>query len=89
MSGLKQYINKFRNKHRFFVYNIRWQLGTPIYTVVLAVFLPKFGLLWSTIIANFVGACFFFLPDTLIFNKTNVKKTRQTDLKEFVVSKKK
>lgn len=53
---------------RYMLYLIRWQLSTPILAVCLAWFI-KFGNLWSTVIANFIGGLIFFWVDRFIFSK--------------------
>jgi len=52
------------NLRRFVLYLIRWQLSTPILWLVVR----KLGVgIWSTVIANLIGAAIFFWVDRFIF----------------------
>ena len=53
---------------KYFFYLIRWQLSTPILAICL-IWLSSLGEIWSTIIANFIGALVFFWIDKLIFKE--------------------
>lgn len=53
---------------RFILYLIRWQLSTPILAVCL-IMLSSMGEIWSTVIANLVGGCLFFVVDKKIFKE--------------------
>lgn len=53
---------------KYFFYLIRWQLSTPILAVCL-IWLSSLGEIWSTIIANFIGALIFFWIDKIIFKE--------------------
>lgn len=55
-------------KHFFLIYLLRWQLSTPILALCVGLF-SEYGNLTSTIIANFIGAFFFFWIDKWIFKK--------------------
>ena len=56
---------------KYLLYLIRWQLSTPILTVVLIV-LSNLNTLCATIIANLIGGLIFFWVDKFIF-KTMTK----------------
>ena len=51
---------------RYFLYLFRWQLSTPILAFCVTYF-SRFGDIYSTIIANFIGGLIFFWIDRLIF----------------------
>lgn len=53
---------------RFILYLIRWQLSTPILAVCL-ILLSSLGEIWSTVIANLIGGCLFFIVDKKIFKE--------------------
>lgn len=53
---------------KYLFYLIRWQLSTPILAVCL-IWLSSLGEIWSTIIANFIGALIFFWIDKIIFKE--------------------
>lgn len=53
---------------KYLFYLIRWQLSTPILAVCL-IWLDSLGEIWSTIIANFIGALIFFWIDKIIFKE--------------------
>lgn len=55
---------------KYLLYIIRWQLSTPILAICL-IWLSSLGEIWSTIIANFIGALIFFWIDKLIFKDNN------------------
>lgn len=55
---------------KYLLYIIRWQLSTPILAICL-IWLSSLGEIWSTIIANFIGALIFFWIDKLIFKEKN------------------
>lgn len=55
---------------KYLLYIIRWQLSTPILAICL-ILLSSLGEIWSTIIANFIGALIFFWIDKLIFKEKN------------------
>lgn len=61
-----------KERYKFILYLIRWQLSTPILTLCLN-FL-NFGTLINTIIANLIGGAIFFWVDKYIFNKKEVDK---------------
>lgn len=52
---------------RFILYLIRWQLSTPILAVCL-ILLSGLGEIWSTVIANFIGAIVMYPIDRFIFS---------------------
>lgn len=55
---------------QYAVYLVRWQLSTPILSIVLNL-LTNMPILWATVIANFIGGLIFFWVDKFIFkNKT-------------------
>lgn len=53
---------------RYLIYLIRWQLSTPILTLVL-IWLSGLNTLTATIIANLIGGLVFFWIDRLIFKE--------------------
>ena len=56
-----------KERYKFILYLVRWQLSTPILALCLK-FL-NFSTLINTIIANLIGGCIFFWVDKSIFNK--------------------
>lgn len=58
---------------KFLKYAFRWQLSSFILAPVLYLLADTVGVTWSTIIANFIGACIFFPVDRWIFKKKNVQ----------------
>lgn len=56
-----------KERYKFILYLVRWQLSTPILALCLK-FL-NFSTLINTIIANLIGGCIFFWVDKYIFNK--------------------
>lgn len=58
----------------FLMYLTRWECSTPIYAGVIGYLSIQYGFFWSTVIANFVGACVFYYPDKWIFKKKNIRK---------------
>lgn len=56
-----------KDKYRFILYLIRWQLSTPI--LALCLNLLHFNTLVNTIIANLIGGIIFYWVDKYIFNK--------------------
>ncbi len=56
-----------KDKYRFILYLIRWQLSTPI--LALCLNLLHFNILVNTIIANLIGGIIFYWVDKYIFNK--------------------
>lgn len=55
---------------RFLLYCLRWQLSTPILWIVVR----RMGAsLWSTIVANAIGACIFFFIDKFIFTSNTIE----------------
>lgn len=61
-----------KERYKFILYLIRWQLSTPI--LALCLNFLNFGTLINTIIANLVGGAIFFWVDKYIFNKKEVDK---------------
>ena len=59
--------------NRFLRYAFRWQLSSFILAPVLYFTAEALGVTWSTIIANFIGACIFYPIDRWIFKKKSVK----------------
>ena len=57
-----------RTFKKYILYLIRWQLSTPILSLVLFL-LSSLSVLWATIIANLIGGLIFFWVDKLIFRK--------------------
>lgn len=54
---------------QYLFYLIRWQLSTPILTLVLVV-LADLNPLYATIIANLIGGLIFFWVDKIIFRRS-------------------
>ena len=52
---------------RFLRYAFRWQLSSFILAPVLYFTADVLEVTWSTIIANFIGACVFYPIDRWIF----------------------
>lgn len=71
MELIKQYI----------LYLIRWQLSTPILTVVMQLFNSGQGdiaeSLVPSIVANFVGGLIFFWVDKFIFKEKKEKSRKE------------
>ena len=59
-----------KEKYKFILYLIRWQLSTPI--LALCLNFLQFNTLINTIIANFIGGIIFYWVDKYIFNKKEV-----------------
>lgn len=53
---------------KYLLYLTRWQLSTPILSIVL-ILLHSIGPLWATIVANLIGGLIFFWIDKLIFRR--------------------
>ena len=53
---------------KYLIYLIRWQLSTPILSLVL-ILLKQVPTIWATVIANLIGGLIFFWIDRFIFNK--------------------
>ena len=64
-----------KNKHKFLLYLIRWQLSTPILALCLS--LLKFDTLSNTIIANLIGGILFYWVDKYIFQDGEVKNDKE------------
>ncbi|MBQ2639216.1 MAG: hypothetical protein IJF92_00415 [Bacilli bacterium] len=58
-----------KEKYRFMLYLLRWQLSTPILALCLSML--NFSTLINTIIANLIGGIIFYWVDKYIFNKNN------------------
>lgn len=54
---------------RFFMYLLRWQLSTPILTIIIWLLESKISCIGATIVANFIGGCMFYWIDKYIFLK--------------------
>ena len=61
-----------KEKYKFILYLIRWQLSTPI--LALCLNFLQFNTLINTIIANFIGGIIFYWVDKYIFNKKEVNE---------------
>lgn len=61
-----------KDKYKFILYLIRWQLSTPI--LALCLNFLNFNTLINTIIANLIGGIIFYWVDKYIFNKNEVAK---------------
>jgi hypothetical protein len=57
---------------RYFFYLVRWQISTPILAICIIIF-ARFGNIWATIIANFIGGLMFFWIDLFIFTKKAIE----------------
>lgn len=67
-----------KNKYKFLLYLIRWQLSTPILAICLSIF--NFNNIINTIIANLIGGVIFFWIDKYIFKENRdleVKNDRE------------
>ena len=67
-----------KNKYKFLLYLIRWQLSTPILAICLSIF--NFNNIINTIIANLIGGVIFFWIDKYIFKENKdleVKNDRE------------
>jgi DNA-directed RNA polymerase subunit RPC12/RpoP len=53
---------------RYLFYLLRWQVSTPILAFCVILF-ARFGNIWATVIANFIGGLIFFWIDRYIFLK--------------------
>ena len=51
----------------FIFYLLRWQLSSPVLALCLY-FMSGLGVVGSTVIANLIGGCVFFIVDRRIFN---------------------
>lgn len=59
-----------KERYKFILYLIRWQLSTPI--LALCLNFLQFNTLINTIIANLIGGIIFYWVDKYIFNKKEV-----------------
>lgn len=50
---------------KYFIYLVRWQLSTPILSLCVLYYAPKYGVTWATIIANLIGGLGFFWFDKI------------------------
>lgn len=53
----------------YIIYLFRWQLSTPILSLVLMLFGVGSSPIIPTIVANFIGGLIFFWIDKWIFNR--------------------
>ena len=53
----------------YLLYLIRWQLSTPILSLVLLIFKVGGSPIIPTIVANLIGGLIFFWVDRWIFNR--------------------
>ena len=61
---------------KFILYCIRWQLSTPILWLVIR----QLGTsIWSTVIANLIGASIFFWVDRFIFTSAAIEMWHITE----------
>ncbi|MEA3292997.1 MAG: hypothetical protein U9P88_00770 [Patescibacteria group bacterium] len=60
------------NFSKYILYLIRWQLSTPILTVVL-IYLAFLNKWVAVIIANLIGGLIFFWVDKFIFTSKSLK----------------
>jgi len=56
-----------KNSKKYLLYLLRWQLSTPVLSIVL--YILNFNVLLETIIANLIGGLIFFWVDKKIFKK--------------------
>lgn len=61
-----------KERYKFILYLIRWQLSTPI--LALCLNFLNFSTLVNTIIANLIGGIIFYWVDRFIFNKDRKEK---------------
>ena len=54
---------------KLIIYLLRWQLSTPILSMVIYFTIDLWGNLASTILANLIGGLMFYKIDKLIFKK--------------------
>lgn len=59
-----------KERYKFLLYLIRWQLSTPILALCLSLF--HFNTLVNTIIANLIGGAIFYWVDKFIFKEKKV-----------------
>ena len=57
---------------KFFLYLMRWQLGSPILAICM-VWMGGWDVAVATIVANLIGGCIFFWVDRWIFGDKKVK----------------
>ena len=69
---------------KYLIYLLRWQLSTPILSIVL-IALDKIPTIWATVIANLIGGLIFFWVDRLIFNKPKTKKGKERNMYIFKI----
>jgi hypothetical protein len=53
---------------KYLLYLVRWQLSTPILTVVIW-WLADFSSFWQSVVANLIGGLIFFWIDKYIFRQ--------------------
>ena len=64
---------------RYVLYLFRWQLSTPILSIVL-IYLNNWNITVATVIANLIGGLIFFWIDKFIFKDNYIKP--QWEIKE-------
>ena len=62
---------------KFILYAIRWQCSTPVLALCLW-WLEPVGVMWATIIANFIGSIIFFFVDAWIFKDKGEKNVKNS-----------
>lgn len=60
-----------KERYKFLLYLIRWQLSTPILAVCLSIL--NFNTIINTIIANLIGGVIFYWVDKYIFKSKGEK----------------
>ena len=60
---------------KLIMYLLRWQLSTPILSIVVYFTIDKWGNLVSTMLANLIGGLMFYKIDKLIFQEVERKKS--------------
>ena len=60
---------------QYLLYLIRWQLSTPILSLVLLMFNVGGSPIIPTIVANFIGGLIFFWVDKFIFKERKEKSS--------------
>ena len=59
------------------MYLLRWQLSTPILSIVIYFTIDKWGNLVSTMLANLIGGLMFYKIDKLIFQEVENQLTKE------------
>lgn len=60
---------------KLLLYLLRWQLSTPILSMVTWLMIERYGSVASAIAANFIGGLIFYKVDKMIFGAKTKTKT--------------